>query len=425
MTPSSTATSPLWRPWTAISSQANTLRVVESEGVRVRDADGKWYLDAISGVLNASCGHNNSRLINAAAEQMRTLVHYDPMLASHDPAEALATRLAETLPGQLNETLLLNSGSEAVEAAMKMALQYWQNIGQPRERVISFTVGYHGSTALAQSLSGLPFTASEWNAPFPITHVDMPLPASELRSAAGLALLIARFDEALKSGPPAAAVIVEPLIGLGGCVVLPRGFLKALRSLCDEHGTLLVADEIFTGFGRTGEMFAFEHEDIEPDIVVMSKGISGGYVPLAAVTSTTAIKQSFVDEPIAQGLRYGHTTGGHAVAAAVALTVLDLMDEDALPKNAAVQGARILESLAPLVQTTPSVIDVRGSGLVIAIEADTEVAAAAIADKARSDGVLVRHERGIVRIAPPLIIGDDESTFLADVLVSAAESLRE
>ncbi|MEX0174083.1 aspartate aminotransferase family protein [Streptomyces sp. LMG1-1-1.1] len=404
---SSPSTSSLWRPWTPITQQAESLRIVEARGNRVRDADGNWYLDGISGVLNASCGHGHPRLIEAASRQFRQLVHYDPMVSSHDPAETLASRLAELLPGELNETCLLNSGSEATEAALRIALQYWRNIGEDRNRVITFEAAYHGTTYLAQQLSGLPFTVSEWVPPFPIDHVALPAPAREMRTEESADALIARFARALESGPPAAAVMAEPLLGLGGCVVLPAGFLARLRKLCDDHGALLILDEVFCGFGRTGRMFGFDHDGITPDIVTMSKGISGGYVPLAAVAVTSSIKETFVREPVVQGLRYGHTTGGHAVASAVANTVLDIMADEKLVENSATQGAALLDGLRKLA-SSPLITDVRGLGLVVAVETDSPESGAAIAAAAARAGVMTRHERGVIRIAPPLTLtGDD------------------
>ncbi|MFD0424270.1 aminotransferase family protein [Streptomyces parvus] len=404
----STRTSSLWRPWTPITQQAGSLRIVEALGNRVRDVEGNWYLDGISGVLNASCGHGHPRLIEAATQQLQRLVHYDPMVSSHDPAETLAARLAELLPGDLNETVLLNSGSEATEAALRIALQYWRNLGEHRDRVITFEAAYHGTTFLAQQLSKLPFTVSEWTPPFPIEHVALPAAPRELRTEEGADALIAAFAQALEAGPPAAAVMVEPLLGLGGCVVLPAGFLARLRELCDRHGALLILDEVFCGFGRTGRMFGFEHEGITPDLVTMSKGISGGYVPLAAVTVTSRIKETFVREPVAQGLRYGHTTGGHAVASAVGNTVLDVMADEKLVENAAAQGNALLEGLRKL-EASPLITDVRGLGLVVAIEADTPESAAAIAEASARAGVMTRAERGVIRIAPPLTLTDDDT----------------
>lgn len=417
----STSTSSLWRPWTSIAQQANSMRIVEAKGNRVRDAEGRWYLDGISGVLNASCGHGHPRLIEAATRQFQQLVHYDPMVSSHDPAETLTARLADLLPGGLNETVLLNSGSEATEAALRIALQYWRNNGENRNRVITFEAAYHGTTYLAQQLSGLPFTVSEWAPPFPIDHVSLPASPREMRTEAGAEALIGLFAKALEAGPPAAAVMVEPLLGLGGCVVLPAGFLAGLRELCDRHGALLILDEVFCGFGRTGRMFGFDHDGITPDIVTMSKGISGGYLPLAAVTVTSSIKETFVREPVAQGLRYGHTTGGHAVAAAVGNAVLDVMADERLVENSAAQGATLLEGLRRL-ESSPLIADVRGLGLVIAIEADAPESAAAIAEAAARAGVMTRHERGVIRIAPPLTLTDEDTAEILQKIGTAVEA---
>lgn len=412
-----TSTSFLWRPWTPITRQVS-LQIVEARGNRVRDAEGNWYLDGISGVLNASCGHGHPRLIEAATRQLGQLVHYDPMMSSHDPAETLTSRLADLLPGELNETCLLNSGSEATEAAIRMALQYWRNIGEKRDRVITFEAGYHGATYLAQHLSGLPFTVSEWAQPFPVDRIALPASPREVRTEDGADALIALFASALETGTPAAAVMIEPLLGLGGCVVLPPGFLARLRQLCNQHGCLLILDEVFTGFGRTGRMFGFEHDGATPDIVTMSKGISGGYLPLAAVTATTAIKESFEHEPVAQGLRYGHTTGGHAVASAVANTVLDIMADEKLVENSATQGATLLEGLRKL-EVAPVITDVRGLGLVVAIEADSAESGEAIARAAAQMGVMMRHERGVIRIAPPLTITAEETAEILRVIDAA------
>ncbi|WP_221762207.1 aspartate aminotransferase family protein [Nonomuraea sp. WAC 01424] len=417
----STSSSSLWRPWTPVTQQAD-LQITEARGCRVRGADGTWYLDGISGVLNVSCGHGHPRLIEAAVDQMQRLVHYDPMAASHQPAETLARRIAEIMPGDLNESLLINSGSEGIEAALKICWQYWRHLGENRERIISLEAGYHGTTALGQELSRLPFTLNDWPNRFPVDHVALPMEPRALRTAEGAEALLGLFSQALKSGTPAAAVIVEPLLGLGGCTVFPEGFLAGLRRLCDEYGTLLILDEIFTGFGRTGRMFGFDHDGITPDIVVTSKGISSGLVPLAAVTATTAIKETFRNAPVVQGLRYGHTTGGHAVAAAVAKAVLDVMDEEKLVENAAAQGAGIRSGLDAF-RAHPKITDIRGLGLVIAIEADSPESAEAIATGAMDNGLLVRAERGVVRIAPPLTITTDESIELVDKLSRAIATL--
>lgn len=414
----STTANPLWRPWSSATQPIDSLQIVEGRGTRVRDGEGKWYLDGISGVLNASCGHAHPRLIEAATRQLSQLSHYDLMVASHPPAETLAARLAALLPGELNETVLLNSGSEAIEAALRIALTYWRNIGENRDRVITFASGYHGSTSLAQQLSGLPFMVSDWETPFPIERIPFPMLPGELRTPEACQALIARFAEALETGTPAAAVLVEPLLSVSGIIVLPTGFLSQLRKLCDRHGTLLIVDEVFCGFGRTGRMFGFDHEQVVPDVVTMSKALSGGCVPMAAVAATSTLRESFKHEPVSQGFRYGHTTGGHAVASAVANAVLDVIADEHLIANAATQGVTLLKGLSRF-RTYPGVVDVRGLGLATAIETDALETSAAIVQAARRHGLMIKQQRNIVLVVPPLVITADETAELIQKMDAA------
>ncbi|MEU4565055.1 aspartate aminotransferase family protein [Micromonospora sp. NPDC023956] len=412
----------MWRPWSPVASPTHPLTLVHGEGNRVRDSEGGWYLDGIAGALNASCGHGHPRLIEAAHRQMARLAHYDLVNAVHPAAEWITERLAALLPGDLGQTLLVNSGSEATEAAVRIALEHWRNVGEPRDRVVTFAAGYHGSTALALALSGLPYTHSGWVDPFPVHRVALPGSARSARTAVDGAMLAARFAEAFTAGPPPAAVVVEPLLNVGGGIVLPPGLLARIRALCDQHGTLLVLDEVFCGFGRTGRMFGFDHDGVTPDIVTTSKGISGGYVPLGAVTTTDAVKQSFHAEPLLRGLRYGHTTGGHAVAAAVALAVLDVVEEEGLVANAAARGATLLDRLDPLL-AYPGVVDVRGLGLVVTVEsADPGLASAAVLG-ARARGLLVRQQGACVMVIPPLTLTAGETEQLADTLLAAFDQV--
>jgi len=422
MLDSTTTTSPLWRPWSSATQAADPLQIVEGRGTRVRDGEGNWYLDGISGVLNTSCGHAHPRLVEAATRQLSQLSHYDLMVASHPPAETLAARLAALLPGELNEMVLLNSGSEAIEAALRIALTYWRNIGENRDRVITFANGYHGSTSLAQQLSGLPFMVSDWETPFPIEPIPFPVPPGELRTPEACDALVARFAEALDNGTPAAAVLVEPLLSVAGMIVLPTGFLSRLRELCDRHGTLLVVDEVFCGFGRTGRMFGFEHEQVVPDIVTMSKALSGGCVPMAVTAATSTLRESFKHEPVTQGFRYGHTTGGHAVASAVANAVLDVITDEDLVANAATQGAALLEGLSRF-RTHPGVVDVRGLGLATAIETDALETSGAIVRAARRHGLMIKQQRDIVLVVPPLTITSDETAELVKMIDAAFDDV--
>ena len=292
--------------------------------------------------------------------------------------------------GSLSHTLFVNSGSEGIEASIVIASDYWSNIGLPRSRVVTFAKGYHGSTMIARSLSGLPRVGHAFNAPFPITHVDFPVPPSDLRRPESLPLLLAAFDEAFgAASDPPMAVVVEPFINVGGGVVLPDGFLRGLRERCDATGTILILDEVFTGYARTGRMFACQHEGVEPDIIVSSKGLAGGYVPIAAVTVQSRIYESFANEPFIGGLRYGHTTSGHAVACAAALATLDVIEKENLAERAEALGARLHDRLAPLVGTG-DVVDVRNLGLILAIELSSFDAATAVVHRVEEAGILVR-----------------------------------
>jgi 4-aminobutyrate--pyruvate transaminase len=415
---SETSTSTLWRPWTPVAPAADPVVIVEGRGTRVRDAGGTWYVDGVSAAMNASCGHGHPRLLQAAVRQLEQLVHYDLTAFVHPAAEALTDRIAPLLPGALGETFLVNSGSEATEVAMRIVSEYWRNTGAPRDRVITFHAGYHGSTALAQKLSGLPSNASTWAPPFPIDHVRFPVPPRDLRSAEGAEALAGAFAAALADGPPAAAVLVEPLLNVGGGIVLPPGFLTELRRLCDRHGTLLVLDEVFCGFGRTGRMFGFDHDEITPDVVTMSKGITGGYMPLAAVSTTPEIKGSFRHEPFMGGLRYGHTTGGHAVACAVAAETLDVIADEGLVNNAEKCGKALLAALQEL-EGHPSVTDVRGLGLIVTVEVDRAETAAEVVAEARRTGLIIRSQDTSIMLIPPLTTTVDDVAEIARLVTAA------
>nr|ADZ45332.1 aminotransferase [Streptomyces sp. NRRL 30471] len=411
----------LWHPWTPVAAQTGELLLLtDGDGYHVRDAKGKQYVDALASSLNASCGYGNPALLEAARTQMAMLPHFDLTVGSHEPAGRLAERLALIMPEGLTRTLFMNSGSESAEASLHLAFQYWRNVGTPKTRIVSFSSGYHGTTLLAQHLSGLGRVWQSFDAPFPATRVDLPLPSCELRDPSSAGVLLARFEEALE-GDDVAAVIVEPFLNVGGGIVLPAGFLSGLRKLCDASGALLILDEVFCGIGRTGRMYGFDHDGITPDIVMTSKGISSGYVPLAAVTTTARIYDSFRAEPGAGGLRYGHTTSGHAVACAVGAAVLDQIEERGLVANAAEQGQRLLNALAPLM-SHPGVVDVRGFGLVVTIETDGPERAQRLLRAAREEGILLRTQGASLMATPPLIIDRPGIEALAAGVLRAAEA---
>ncbi|MFD9811792.1 aspartate aminotransferase family protein [Streptomyces sp. NPDC059080] len=413
----------VWHPWSPVrKSGADGPVLVSGEGYRVRDTTGRGYLDAMASAMNSSCGYAHPALLAAAGKQLALLPHFDLSVGSHLPVGRVAERLAGLLPKGLERTLFVNSGSEATEAAVRIAHDHWTNRGEPRERIVTFAAGYHGTTYVAQHLSGLPTNALYGGEPFPVTRVGSPLPPRELRTPAGLAALTGAFESAVLDGPPPAAVFVEPLLNVGGGVVLPAGLLRVLRDLCDRTGALLILDEVFCGFGRTGRMFGFDHDGVTPDLVTMSKGISGGYLPFAALTTTEEVYASFAADPLIGGLRYGHTTGGHAVACAVALAVFDVLEEQKLTESAAALGGHLLDGLLPMLDH-PQISDVRGLGLVATVECHRPETAAALVAGAAARGVLLRRQGPCVMAIPPLIIDRDGIAELVHVMGQALADL--
>jgi adenosylmethionine-8-amino-7-oxononanoate aminotransferase len=412
----------VWRPWTPISSADDETVVIEAgDGYRVRDTQGNWYIDALSGSLNTILGYGHPVLLKAMSAQTSVLPHFDLTVGMHQPAAELAYRLSELLPGDLNRVLLANSGSEGVEAAIRMALDYWASRGEDRRRVISFANGYHGSTLLAQHLSGLPVTGGNWAEPFPVSRIELPLPPAELRTAQGSELLLSAFEAALSEADDTAAVIVEPFINVGGGIVLPTGFLAGLRELCTRHNVLLVLDEVFCGMGRTGRMFGFEHEGITPDVVVVSKGLSGGYVPVSATVATEHVYETLSREPVLGGLRYGHTTSGHALACAVASAVITTLEDERVVANAQAMGARLATRCEALLEA-PGVHDVRAFGLVAVVQFDGEESAVAVERGIRARGVLLRRQGDTLMLVPPLIIDERGVDALMERLEAAVRA---
>ncbi|WP_210581265.1 aspartate aminotransferase family protein [Streptomyces sp. GESEQ-4] len=398
----------LWHTWTPLTVDRSELMLHHGAGYRVWDADGKEYIDGTSSALSAVCGYAHPEVTAAIARQLGRLHHFDLSRGSNEPAGLLAERLASYLPPDLSRTLFVNSGSEGFDAAMLIATSYWSHLGMSRSRMVTFALGYHGSTLLSRGLSALPRVAHPFRAPLPVTRVELPVAPREARAPAALPLLLDAFDRAIGDDPAdlPAAVVVEPFLNVGGGIVLPPGFLSGLRERCDAAGILLVLDEVFTAYGRSGRMFACQREDVEPDILITSKGLTSGYVPLAAVTVQQRIYESFGRDPVIGGIRYGHTNSGHAVGCAAALATLDVLERDNLVAHADYFGDRLRTRLAPLANTE-EVADVRGLGLAVIVEMTSAEKAQQVLDRAQERGLLLRRQgpQGhCVLIAPPLTI---------------------
>ncbi len=405
----------VWHPWSPITADRARMMLSHGKGYRVWDIEGQEYVDASS--LNATCGYAHPDVVAAVNRQLVRLQGVDLSVCSHEPAGLLAERLASYLPETLSKTLFVNSGSEGFEAAIMIAAAYWAHVGGARSRVVTFARGYHGSTLISRSLSGLPRVGHSFQAPLPVTRVELPVPPRELRRPESLPLLLGAFEEALAGNADdrPMAVVVEPFLNVGGGVVLPPGFLRGLRELCDVAGTLLILDEVFTGYGRTGRMFACQLEDVEPDILVSSKGLGSGYVPIAAVTVQQRIHNSFDKDPFIGGLRYGHTTSGHAAACAAAMATLDVLEKENLVERAEHLGAALLDSLAPLAGTG-AVTDVRGLGLVLVMEMSSMEAATEVVIRAEDMGLLLRQQGEAIMAVPPLVIDHEGVAVIVDRL---------
>ncbi|WP_435208447.1 aspartate aminotransferase family protein [Streptomyces sp. bgisy034] len=414
----------VWHGWAPLDRPDEEYFFLDrGDGWQVWDNTGKHYVDAVAAAMNSACGYGHPRLLAAAQDQLRRLPHFDLSVGGHEAAGLLAEQMAALLPGDLNRTHFTNSGSEAAEAAVRIAVNHWQHKGADRHRIISFASGYHGTTALAQSLSGLPAALDDVPSALPVTRVPLPMEPALLRRAEALPPLMAAFRAAFAAdGGPSkvAAVLVEPFLNVGGGILLPEGFLRELRELCDETGALLILDEVFTGFGRTGQMFGFQHDGVVPDIVMTSKALSSGYLPIGAVTVTDTVFESFRNDPVFGGLRYGHTTSGHATACAVALATLDVIASERLVDNAVERGRDLIAELSGLADL-PGITDVRGLGLIGVVETAEPTQAQRLLTLARDEGLLLRCQGRALLAVPPLTIDAEGIQTLADRFCRAAE----
>jgi 4-aminobutyrate aminotransferase/(S)-3-amino-2-methylpropionate transaminase len=399
-------------------SNAHPIFVERASGARLWDIDGKEYIDFVGGIGVLNVGHAHPRIRAAVEQQLDRFTHTCFQVAMYETYVRLAERLNRLVPGpSRKKTLLVTTGAEATENAVKIARAY---TGRPA--VVSFHHGYHGRTLLALSMTGKndpyklrfgPFCSEIYQTPFPYEHHGWTTERA-LRSLDDL-------FEAQVSPDRVAAIIIEPVLGEGGFVPAPPAFMVALRELATRHGIVLVCDEIQSGFGRTGKMFAFEHSGIEPDLVAIAKSVAGG-LPLAGVVGRAVM----IDSVTPGGL--GGTYGGNPLACAAALATLDVFEEEGLVERARTIGARIERALRDLQRRHPKIADVRGLGAMLAIEFVDEpdkprsTYAARVIEEARKRGLLLMSagsKADVIRVLVPLVIADDE---LDTALARLAES---
>ncbi len=411
------------------------LVMAKADGVYYWDVHGKRYLDAISGIYVVSVGHNNRRVIDAIKAQLDVLAFSPPMHGTNPLAVQLANLLAELAPGDLSTVKFQCGGAEVVEAAIKMARQYHKLTGSPgKYKIISRYQSWHGSTLGALSAAGLKSrkTVNEPLAPgfvhvFPPTCYRCPFgksyPSCELTCATIIDDVIGMEDPAT-----VAAVLVEPIGHTGGVIDPPDEYLPILRQICDRHNVLLIFDEIITGIGRTGQMFAAETFGVTPDILLVAKGLSGGYAPLSALICRQPIADAFWG-PIDKnpGFVEGHTFEGNPVSCAAGIAVLREILERDLLANARQQGTRLRRGLESLAAKHAIIGDIRGKGLFQAVElvrdratkARFEGAAAIgvqVGRRALAHGLLCRFDPHWIAFGPPLIVTAEQVDEMVAIL---------
>ena len=419
----------------------NPLVMARAEGVRYWDVNGKEYLDGLSGIYVASVGHANPRVLEAVRRQMEVLTFAPVMHGTNSVAVQLAQLLADVAPGDLNTVKFECGGSEVTEAAIKMARQYHQRTGNPRKfKIISRYMSWHGSTMGSLSASGLKSRRSvnEPLAPgfihvFPPTCYRCPFgktyPSCELTCASIIGDVIDMED-----ADTVAAVIVEPIGHTGGIIDPPGDYLPALRELCDRHNVLLIFDEIITGIGRTGNMFAADTFDVVPDILCLGKGLSGGYAPLSALICRDHIGKAFWgDAPENPGFVEGHTYEGNPLSAAVGIAVLKEIIERDLLENARQMGARLRAGLEGL-KRHGIVGDIRGKGLFLGVELVRDPATreqfppdvpigTLIGRHALRSGLINRFDPHWIALGPPLVVTAEEIDEMVAILDRSFEEV--
>lgn len=398
----------VWRPYCQMKTARPPLPVVATRGARLILDDGRELVDGLASWWTACHGYNHPHIASAIRGQLERMPHVMFGGLAHEPAYRLARRLADLLPGDLNHVFFAESGSVSVEIAMKMALQFHINQGRAgRTRFLSFRGGYHGDTLATmtvcdpeEGMHGL------FAGVMPAQVIaDLPLDAA---SEARLDALLA------ERGGEIAAILVEPLVqGAGGMLFHAPEVLGRLRRLADRRGVLLIFDEIFTGFGRTGQLFAMQAAGVEPDIVTLSKALTGGTLPLSAAVASTRVFEAFWSDDPGAALMHGPTYMGAALACAAANASLDLFEDGAWRADVARVSAALARGLEP-VRGAPGVVDVRVLGAIGVVEFDRPVAVGALCEAFAAEGAWIRPMGRTVYLTPAFTTPD------ADVAVLTA-----
>ncbi|MBI3243138.1 MAG: aspartate aminotransferase family protein [Chloroflexi bacterium] len=407
---------------------------VEGRGAIVKDAEGREYIDGLAGLWNVNVGHGRRELAQAAMEQMSTLAYASAYAGSTNyPAIALAERLSALTYPSINTFFFTSGGAESSDTSFKTARFYWKALGKPdKVKVISRLRGYHGVTLAAMSATGI---ASYWPMFEPrvpgFLHIDSPDPYRFVNNDPDVTQGVAAANQLeaaiLKEGPDTvAAFIAEPVQGAGGVIVPQDDYFARIRKICDKYEVLLIADEVITGFGRTGRWFGLEHYGIEPDIVQFAKGITSGYIPLGGIGVSDKIREAINSVPPGKRWMHAYTYSGHPTCCAVALKNIEIIENEKLVERAAGGGKQLLEKLRTL-EAMDGVGHVRGKGLMAAVEVVADKTTKQLFppeagmtqrlyDALLNRGLYTRVLADCICLAPPFVITDEQINRIVEII---------
>lgn len=420
----------------------NPLIMKSAKGVWYEDVNGKKYLDGLSGVFVVNCGHGNGRIISAIKNQLDTLTFAPPLHSTNINALTLRDLIANSMPGDLHTIKLFSGGSESTEAAMKLARQYHKQTGNPgKYKVISRYESYHGATMGALAASGVakrktsfePLPAGYLKV-FPPTCYRCPYKLEYPDCAEFCAQIV---EQVVKQEDPStiSSLIVEPIGNTGGIITPPKEYFKILREICDKYNILLIFDEIITGFGRTGEMFAAQTFGTTPDIICMGKGMSSGYAPVGGIAFRDSVAEAFLgrEEQKIQ-FNHGHTFGGNPLSCAAAIASISEIKERDLPRRAKESGALVWKRFEEMKARFGIIGEIRGKGLLIGIEfvkdvktkqqfPDSMAFGVQVGKAAIKNGLIIRADPHWIAVAPPLVIEKDEIDAMMDRLSDSIDEV--
>ncbi|MEC7176687.1 MAG: adenosylmethionine--8-amino-7-oxononanoate transaminase [Pseudomonadota bacterium] len=411
------ATDNLWPPYTQMRTTPIGLPVSEAEGVRIKLADGRTLIDGVSSWWSVCHGYRHPHIEQAVVNQLQKLPHIMLGGYQHEPAALLARRLADFCPGELNHVFFTDSGSVAIEVAMKMAIQFWLNNGiKGRHKFMHFRGGYHGDTfatmAVCDPEEGMHSHFSGVLTP----QILAELPINDE--------LYERLDNQMATHADAlAGLLIEPLVqGAGGMIFHSEDVLKKVADLCQKHDILLIADEIMTGLGRLGEMVACQRADVTPDIITFSKTLTGGTVPLAATIASRRIFEAFLDDDPSKALMHGPTFMGNPIGCAAALASLDLFEQEPRLNQVKAIETQLIKELEAA-RELPAVKDVRVCGSIGVIETTGLGDVNLLKKRFVEAGVWIRPFGNIIYTIPPYIIGQKDLTQITSAMVNLSKEL--